>query len=344
VTKMSSPTDEYLRKHGIEARLQQAVSSLGADQPSNPYAALAAYLAAHGNQVKAGAEAEGGAAGERPSGRTGLLDSTEGASTTQYVAPQSTAGVGVVGSSVADVQLDPRACTIAAGFPRTRTQGPTYIVEHLEQPDADGARMSPWCKCEYMHMYDRVGGEKLLFTNMDGASAAWLRGTEGPRAGAPDLRIEARTVAQMCRDGDIADKSRVCLLDLRGEQPLSPADAKHFDYVLLGGLLGDDPPCGDITGLLREEGFQMRHLDERQMPTNIALIVCDKILTDGCLLSELPFVDDVQLDLFGADDGDDDEFGVSEVTQLPFRYLCDAQLCIYALSCVVSLYACVWRP
>jgi ribosome biogenesis SPOUT family RNA methylase Rps3 len=114
--------------------------------------------------------------------------------------------------------------------------------------------------------------------------------------------------------------------------------------VLLGGLLGDDPPCGDITGLLREEGFQMRHLDERQMPTNIALIVCDKILTDGCLLSELPFVDDVQLDLFGADDGDDDEFGVSEVTQLPFRYLCDAQLCIYALSCVVSLYACVWRP
>jgi hypothetical protein len=41
----------------------------------------------------------------------------------------------------------------------------------------------------------------------------------------------------------------------------------------------------------------MRHLSERQMPTNIALIVCDKILTDGCALEELPFVDDVTLDL-----------------------------------------------
>ena len=27
-------------------------------------------------------------------------------------------------------------------------------------------------------------------------------------------------------------------------KPLTPADADEFDYVLLGGLLGDDPPCG----------------------------------------------------------------------------------------------------
>lgn len=51
-----------------------------------------------------------------------------------------------------------------------------------------------------------------------------------------------------------------------------------------------------------------------QMPTNIALIVCDKILTEGHYIDELPFVDDVQLNL-----GVDPE--VDEITQLPFRYL-----------------------
>ena len=33
------------------------------------------------------------------------------------------------------------------------------------------------------------------------------------------------------------------------------------------------------------------------MPTNIALIVCDKILTEGHYIDELPFVDDVELNL-----------------------------------------------
>ena len=56
------------------------------------------------------------------------------------------------------------------------------------------------------------------------------------------------------------------------------------DEFVSTNVLGDDPPCGDITGLLRVEGFTMRHLNERQMPTNIAMIVCDKILTDGCVL------------------------------------------------------------
>lgn len=51
-----------------------------------------------------------------------------------------------------------------------------------------------------------------------------------------------------------------------------------------------------------------------QMPTNIALIVCDKILTEGHYIEELPFVDDVQLSL-GSDPC------VEEITQLPFRYL-----------------------
>ena len=65
-----------------------------------------------------------------------------------------------------------------------------YIVEHLEQADADGKRMSPWCKCEYMHMYDRAGREKLLFTNMDEESGAWLQaGKDTVAPGHPRLGV-----------------------------------------------------------------------------------------------------------------------------------------------------------
>ena len=44
---------------------------------------------------------------------------------------------------------------------------------------------------------------------------------------------ETRTVAELIEAGEIVDKSRVCLLDMRGEKELSPADADAFDYVLL---------------------------------------------------------------------------------------------------------------
>ena len=36
-----------------------------------------------------------------------------------------------------------------------------------------------------------------------------------------DLKIEARTVADLVKSGEIADKSRVCLLDMRGEKARS---------------------------------------------------------------------------------------------------------------------------
>jgi hypothetical protein len=53
-----------------------------------------------------------------------------------------------------------------------------------------------------MHMYDRIGGEKLLFTNMDDDSASWLQGEEGPRLGAVSTHHGVRShlcVETACR-------------------------------------------------------------------------------------------------------------------------------------------------
>ena len=40
------------------------------------------------------------------------------------------------------------------------------------------------------------------------------------------------------------ERAKVCLLDPKAEQDLSPADGEAFDVFLFGGILGDDPPRG----------------------------------------------------------------------------------------------------
>ena len=251
-------------------------------------------------QTQLSAETGGEDGGEDGSGATGVLGATVGASTTLYVAPQT------VKSSGADPNRPKTAEATAAAaqvnFPRARGRSTeTYLVEHLEQPDAEGNLMGRWCACEYLHMLERVGKDNLLITNIsDADSAKWL--------GEGKVTTDPRSVAAL----DL-DKKKVCLLDMRGELPLSAADAGKFDYILLGGILGDDPPQ-DRTRILREQNFVLRHLGVRQMTTNTALIVADKILSEGAELDSIPFIDDARLQT-----GSDPE--VEEVTQLPFRYL-----------------------
>lgn len=44
------------------------------------------------------------------------------------------------------------------------------------------------------------------------------------------------------------DPKKVCLLDMRGTQPLEPEDADIFTHFVLGGILGDDPPRYESLG------------------------------------------------------------------------------------------------
>lgn len=82
-----------------------------------------------------------------------------------------------------------------------------------------------------------------------------------------------------------------------------------IDFLLFGGILGDDPPQ-DRTRFLREKGYATRHLGPVQMTTDTACLVCAEVLERALKLSELEYVDHPEIVV-----------GKKEKVQMPFRYL-----------------------
>jgi len=103
---------------------------------------------------------------------------------------------------------------------------------------------------------------------------------------------------------------RVCLLDPKATQELSPEDGQGaFDWLLFGGILGDDPPR-DRTSELRVLGFPSRHLGSIQMTTDTALGVAKMIAVDGIPMRKIEFIDYPTI-----------RFNAQESVEMPFRYV-----------------------
>ncbi|KRW99584.1 hypothetical protein PPERSA_03759 [Pseudocohnilembus persalinus] len=81
---------------------------------------------------------------------------------------------------------------------------------------------------------------------------------------------------------------RICLLDMRGDRDLEPADAKDFDCFLFGGILGDHPPK-DRTKELRQIGFKQKRLGDIQLTTDTALLITKLIIENGHKFDEIPY-------------------------------------------------------
>jgi len=114
----------------------------------------------------------------------------------------------------------------------------TFIVEHLDP------ELEAWQALEYQTIYREC--------RANGHSRFLLSGLSDPAAAQklldiPSTSVSGQSVEQLYPTREA--RSRVCLLDPKGEKDISPADAEEFDVFLFGGILGDDPPRGTFLSL-----------------------------------------------------------------------------------------------
>lgn len=161
-----------------------------------------------------------------------------------------------------------------------------FIIEHLEP------KLYKWCIIEYTHISEIVGKDNLIFTN-----------------------IKKNDVQKLDKLGKVYTKSvkdmtfkNSCVLDPFAKKELTCDD--KFDYMILGGILGDEPMKRrteiELTNFVEAK---VRHLGKKQMSTDTAVYV-SKYITDGGKFSDIKFQDEIEIDI-----------REGESIQLPFRYV-----------------------
>ena len=167
-----------------------------------------------------------------------------------------------------------------------------YVIEHLEP------KLYKWCLLEYQHISQRVGKENLLFTNI---KPDWVSLLE------PFGAVEGASVKLLAQLGKLG---RVCLLDPDAADRFEVGDAKQFDTLIFGGILGNHPPEARTKVIFPASlGWERRNLGKAQMPTNVAVIVAKKIV-EGIPLGDMEFMEPLVIPA-----------GKSEEIILPYRYL-----------------------
>ncbi len=157
-----------------------------------------------------------------------------------------------------------------------------FIIEHLEP------KLSEWCLLEYRHISKIVGKNNLLFTNTKRRSK--------------DLEKLGRTGAAPVSELKLKN---ACLLDPEAEKTLSHKDS--FNYLIFGGILGDNPPQHRTAEI--KVNCEKRNLGNKQMSTDTAVLVAKKI-TEGKKFSDFKFKDTIEI-----------QMAENESVILPFRYL-----------------------
>ncbi len=160
-----------------------------------------------------------------------------------------------------------------------------YIIEHLEP------KVFKWCLLEYRHISEIVGKKNLIFTNV--------------KNGQKLLKPLGKVLKKSVNDLDLKN---VCILDLKPGKTLSKSD-KKFDYIILGGILGDHPRRRR-TARIKIKAAK-RNLGMKQMSTDTAAYVANGLLK-GRRMRDFTFYDGINIEL-----------GPKESVHLPYRYVCE---------------------
>lgn len=159
-----------------------------------------------------------------------------------------------------------------------------YILEHLDK------KLYKWSELEYKHASSIVGKDNIIFTNLNSLQQKKLEGYgKVTKKKAEELGL-----------------TNVCILDPLAEKVLTPND--KFDYLVIGGLLGDFEIDGKTKKLLTFKA-ERRNLGPIEMPTDTA-VLCTKMIVDGTPLEKISFKDNISI-----------EVNDSECVDLNYRYI-----------------------
>jgi ribosome biogenesis SPOUT family RNA methylase Rps3 len=164
-----------------------------------------------------------------------------------------------------------------------------FIIEHLEP------RVSEWLCIEYSNAAQIVGRERLLITNVKKSD---------------EFEKLSRIACTERKHFDkLFWKEEVLVLDPRARKKLSPGDFIGKKAIIIGGILGADPPLGRTEKLLTKRvEAPARNLGREQFSIDGAVYVAKKV-SEGTPLKEVP----VQL-------GIEIQIGRGHSVLLPYAY------------------------
>lgn len=144
-----------------------------------------------------------------------------------------------------------------------------FIIEHLEP------KLSEWLCIEYSHAARIVRQNNLLLTN--------VKKTKEFQKVKRIAQVERRRVKELFNQKELV------VLDPRARKKLSPADVRGKRAVVIGGILGEDPPLGRTRELLTKSlpRALARNLGEHQFAIDGAAYVAKRVL-EGKRLEKVP--------------------------------------------------------
>ncbi len=176
-------------------------------------------------------------------------------------------------------------------------KSPLIIIEHLED------HFSLWLRAEYKHA-KQLAGERLIFTNLGEFLANAREENLCP--------CFSESVTEL--HGILYnDPAKVIILDPLAEKLLEPREAANAEALVIGGILGDNPPRGRTRRLLTQRARHMlaRNLGPHQLSIDGAVYVALRVM-GGTSLGEIPLVHRPRLYV--------DIGGLEVEIELPFSY------------------------
>ena len=147
--------------------------------------------------------------------------------------------------------------------------GMLFVIEHLEP------KLSEWLYMEYSHAAQIVGRERLLITNVKRKD---------------EFRKLGKTMCvQTKRAHELFKQRELIVLDPCARKKLMPTDLKNKRAIVIGGILGEEPPLGRTRKLLTKSlpGASARNIGRHQFPIDGATYMAKQV-SDDKSLEEIP--------------------------------------------------------